>query len=102
MTKLGIRLVGLRSKTSLGLSASFAGDMLTTDFDLGVAESGIWSVYAGDTVLLRKEIPAVAPPHQFAVSFGAFSDEGNVTVKSALSTGGGQTLCSEWTTVSIE
>jgi virginiamycin B lyase len=86
----------------LGLSASFAGNTLTTNFDLGIVQSGIWSVYAGDTVLLRKEIPPVVPPHQFSVSFGAFPNEGNVTITSALSVAGGQTLCSEWTTVSIE
>jgi streptogramin lyase len=94
--------IGSAPACALGLSASFAGTTLTTDFDLGVAQSGIWSVYAGDTVLLRKEIPAVAPPHQFAVSFGAFPNEANVTVTSALSAAGGETLCSEWTTVSLE
>jgi streptogramin lyase len=84
---------------ALGLTASFAGSTLTTNFDLGVAQSAIWSIHAGATVLLRKEIPPVAPPRQFSVSFGAFPNKGNVTVTSVLSNGLGQTLCSEWTTV---
>ena len=84
---------------ALGLSASFSGNTLTTNFDLSIAQSAIWSIHAGSTVLLSKEIPPVAPPREFSMSFGSFPNEGNVTVTSSLSNGLGQTLCSEWTTV---
>jgi hypothetical protein len=84
---------------ALGLSASFTGNTLTTNFDLGVALPAIWVVAAGTTDLVKEKTPPVAPPRAFSVNFEPFPNDGNVTVSSTLSTGRGRTLCAEWTTV---
>jgi len=86
---------------ALGLSASFANDTLTTNFDLGIAQTAIWTITAGSTVLLKKEGPPAVPPKQFSLTF-PFSSQGNVTVTSTLANTHGRTLCSEWTTVNTE
>jgi virginiamycin B lyase len=87
---------------ALGLSASFAGNTLTTNFDLGIAQAAVFSILADSTVLLKEKTGRVVPPTESSMSFGPFPNKGNVTVISTLSTAEGQPLCSEWTTVNTE
>jgi|HubBroStandDraft_1064217.scaffolds.fasta_scaffold03288_7 virginiamycin B lyase len=83
---------------ALGLSASFTGNTLTTNFVVGIDRSAIWSIRAGTTVLQNKPTPAVTPPSAITLNW-EFPNEGAVVVESALSTPEGTILCSEWTTV---
>ena len=87
---------------ALGLTASFAGNTLTTGFDLGIGQPAVWSILAGSIVLVKEKTAPVVPPLTFSKSFEPFPNDDNVTVTSTLSNALGQTLCSEWTTVNTQ
>jgi hypothetical protein len=55
---------------ALGLSASFSGGTLATNFDLGVAGPARWIILAQDTVLQTQSTPAAAPPDAFTFRLG--------------------------------
>jgi streptogramin lyase len=95
-------VIGSAPACALGLSASFAGNTLTTNFNLSVAQPANWVIGAGNKVLLREPEPPVVPPMAVSETFEPFPNVGNVTVTSTLSNGLGQTLCSEWTTVNTK
>jgi streptogramin lyase len=93
---------------ALGFSAGFAEGTLTMNFDLGIDTPATFSIHLrnangpiGDP--FSENIPAVAPPHAFTMSWSSFPDLGEVTVQPTLAAQpGGQSglgLCSEWTTV---
>jgi hypothetical protein len=93
---------------ALGFSAGFAEGALTMNFDLGIDTPATFSIHLrnangpiGDP--FSENIPAVAPPHAFTMSWSSFPDLGEVTVQPTLAAQpGGQSglgLCSEWTTV---
>jgi virginiamycin B lyase len=84
---------------ALGLSVSFAGNTLTTSFDMGIDRPANWRVSAASTILVNQETAAVAPPSVFALNWDTFADRGNVLVESALATFAGEVLCAESATV---
>jgi virginiamycin B lyase len=84
---------------ALGLSASFTGDTLTTNFVVGIDRPAVWSILAGTTVLQKTSTPAVTPPTAITLNWEPFPNQGAVVVESALSTPEAAVICSEWTTV---
>jgi hypothetical protein len=86
----------------LGFSASFGGTTLTMNFDLGIDTPATFNIllHKSDGVSrpFSKAIPAAVPPQTFTMNW-TLPDLGKVTVEPVLTTGPGQAICSEWTTV---
>jgi streptogramin lyase len=94
---------------ALGFSASFGGDALTMNFNLGIDTPATLNVFlhtpAGVTKPYSHEIPATVPPRTFSVVLSPFPDLGTVTIEPTLSTdpgGAGLGLCGEWATVNTQ
>ncbi len=83
---------------ALSLSASYANKTLTTNFDISTDKSAVWSILAQNTLVLQRSIPVVMPPTPSTLTW-SLPDEGEVTVRSLLSTSAGQVICSEWTSL---
>jgi virginiamycin B lyase len=96
-------LVGRAPECALGFSASYTGSTLSMSFDLGVDTPANFEVLlttsAGTSKPISRQIPAVAPPHPFTISFPNFKNHGQVKVEPVISSASGQALCAEWTTV---
>ena len=86
----------------LGFSASFANGTLTTKFVLGINTPAIFGITVHSSTgwqnLFSKPLQPVVPPKPLTATW-TFPSEGNVTVKSALTTTTWHELCSEWATV---
>jgi hypothetical protein len=91
--------IGAAPACGLGLTASFADNVLNTSFDLGIDSAAIWSIVAQSRSLLERSIAPVVPPHAFSINWQPFPNGGDVTVKSTLSASTGAVLCAQWTTV---
>ena len=96
--------IGRVPACGLGFSASFAGNTLSMNFDLGVDVPAIFSILlkgAGSPIEtpFSKSIPATVPPRVFTMTWSPFPDLGRVTVVPQLSAAPGQPLCAEWATV---
>lgn len=97
ITAMNGNAVGSAPACGLGLSASFAGHTLTTNFNLGINVPAVWTIVANDASLLSKNIPGVAPPRPFSFNWQPFPPARDIVVTSTLSQRAA--LCSEWTTV---
>ena len=95
--------IGRAPACGLAFSASFANGTLTTKFVLGINTPAIFGITVHTSTgwqnLFSKPLQPIVPPKAFAATW-SFPNEGNVTVKSAVTTTNWQELCSEWTTVS--
>jgi len=87
---------------SLGFSASFAGTVLTMDFNLAIDTAATFNM------ILRNSSGPIGEPFSkalgpvsdvFTLQWDHVPDLGAVTVQSTLSAGPGQAICSEWTLV---
>lgn len=83
---------------ALGLSASYNGTKLKTNFDLGIATPADWSIVIQHTVGLEVPIGPAVPPRPFSIDWTIPAAD-SVLVKSELSDPGGKVICAEWTTV---
>jgi streptogramin lyase len=100
-------LIGRAPACGLGFSASFAGNALTMNFNLGIDTPATFSINLHDASgpfgqPFSRNIRAVVPPQPFTMVWNSFPNRGAVTVESVLATqpgGPGLGLCSEWTTV---
>jgi hypothetical protein len=72
------------------------------NFDMGIDTPATFEVLlttsAGVSKPISTQIPAVVPPHPFAINL-PLKNRGEVKVEPVLATPSGQTLCAEWTTV---
>jgi virginiamycin B lyase len=91
---------------ALGFSASFSGDALTLNYNLGIDTPATFNVLlhtsAGVSEPFSEEIPVTVPPLAFSKVLSPFPDFGTVVVESTLANdpgGNGLGICGEWTTV---
>jgi virginiamycin B lyase len=96
--------IGKAKACGLGLSATFSGDTLTMNFDLGIDTAATLNVILKNASgpigePISEPIGPVIPPKPFTREWHNVPNLGSLTVQATLSAGSGHALCSEWTTV---
>ena len=101
-TQLDGNTLGRAPACGLGFSATYSGAILTMNFELGIDTPATFNILlhkSGGTVRpFSESISAVVPPKAFSMDW-TVPDLSGAVVQPLLTTGSGEVMCSQWTTI---